>query len=35
LRLKRGEIGLVMQGKRVLIFDVAAQVVLDGDVVED
>ena len=30
LRLKRGEIGLVMKGKRVLIFDMAV-----GDVVED
>jgi ribonuclease D len=30
LRLKRGEIGLVMQGKRVLIFDVAAGAVVEG-----
>ena len=30
LRLKRGEIGLVMKGKRVLIFDVAAGEIISG-----
>jgi ribonuclease D len=32
LRLKRGEIGLVMKGKRVLIFDVAGEAVIEEEV---
>lgn len=32
LRLKRGEIGLVMQGKKVLIFDVAAESLIQEEV---
>jgi ribonuclease D len=35
LRLKRGEIGLVMKGKRVLIFDVAIGEVIEGPEVEE
>jgi ribonuclease D len=34
LRLKRGEIGLVMKGKRVLIFDVASDAVIEDEIVE-
>jgi ribonuclease D len=31
LRLKRGEIGLVMKGKRVRVFDVAADAIIDDE----
>jgi ribonuclease D len=31
LRLKRGEIGLVMKGKRVRVFDVAADAIVEDE----